>query len=96
MPEIKYPYRVRLPKYIGNAIKDIRKKKQLTQGDLADMTGTSIKFVSDVERGKKTVQMDKVFDLIIALGLQLYLTTKTIPLTDQSYGTRLLSKNQGE
>jgi len=96
MPEIKYPYRVRLPKYIGNAIKDIRKKKQLTQGDLADMTGTSIKFVSDVERGKKTVQMDKVFDLIIALGLQLYLTTKTKPLTDQSYGTRLLSKNQGE
>ena len=73
MPEIKYPYRVRLPQYMGNAIKDIRKKKQMTQRDLADMTGTSIKFISDVERGKKTVQMDKVFDLILALGLQLYL-----------------------
>jgi HTH-type transcriptional regulator/antitoxin HipB len=60
MSEIKYPYRVRLPQYMGNAIKDIRKKKQMTQGDLADMIGTSIKFISDVERGKETVQMDKV------------------------------------
>lgn len=58
MPEIKYSYHICLPKYLGNAIKDIYKKKQMTQGFLADMTGTSIKFFSDVERSKETVQMD--------------------------------------
>jgi len=46
----------------------------MTQSDLADITGVSVKFISDVERGKETVQMDKAFDLARALGLQIYLT----------------------
>ncbi len=87
MEEIKYPYRVRLPRYMGEAIRNIRKKKQMTQGYLADITGTSVKFVSDVERGKKTVQMDKVFDLILALGLQIYLTTEPLSSKDNDEQT---------
>ena len=79
MTQIKYPYRARLPEYIGRAIRDIRKKKQMTQSALADVTGTSTKFISDVERGKNTVQIDKVFDLILALGLKVYLTTESWP-----------------
>jgi HTH-type transcriptional regulator / antitoxin HipB len=71
---LKYPYRIRLPKYMGRAIKNTRNKKKMTQSDLADITGVSVKFISDVERGKETVQMDKVFDLARALGLQIYLT----------------------
>lgn len=43
MTQITYPYRVRLVKYIGRAIKDIRKKKEMTQGDLADITGVRVK-----------------------------------------------------
>ena len=74
MTELKYPYRIRLPKYMGRAIKNTRHKKMMTQSDLADITGVSVKFISDVERGKETVQMDKVFDLARALGLQIYLT----------------------
>ncbi|ACN17941.1 putative transcriptional regulator [Desulforapulum autotrophicum HRM2] len=74
MTDLRYPYLVRLPNYMGKAIKDIRKKKNMTQGDLADITGTSVKFISDVERGKETTQMDKVFDLVRALGIQIYLT----------------------
>ena len=74
MTELKYPYRIRLPKYMGRAIKNTRNKKKMTQSDLADITGVSVKFISDVERGKETVQMDKVFDLARALGLQIYLT----------------------
>jgi len=74
LTELKYPYLVRLPNYMGRAIKDIRKKKNMTQGDLAEITGTSVKFISDVERGKETTQMDKVFDLVRDLGLQIHLT----------------------
>jgi len=68
---------------MGRAIKDIRKKKKMTQGDLADITGTSVKFISDVERGKETTQMDKVFDLVRALGIQIYLTIDTFLQEDK-------------
>jgi HTH-type transcriptional regulator / antitoxin HipB len=80
---LKYPYRIRLPKYMGRAIKDTRNKKKMTQSDLADITGVSVKFISDVERGKETVQMDKVFDLARALGLQIYLTPDPLSSKDK-------------
>lgn len=73
MANITYPYLIRLPKYIGTAIKDSRKKKNWTQKDLADNTATSVKFVSNIEKGKATAQLDKVFDLIRAVGLRVYL-----------------------
>ncbi len=75
---IRYPYHVRLVKYLGRAIKDTRRKKNIRQSDLADITGTSVKFISDVERGKETIQMDKAFILLRALGLKLYVTPDSI------------------
>lgn len=76
--EILYPYHIRLPKYFGNAIKAQRKKKTWTQLQLANWTGTSVKFISNIEQGKSTAQLDKVFDLLKALDLQLYLSDKKI------------------
>ena len=84
MIEIKYPYRIRLVKYMGKALKDIRKKKKMTQGDLADITGVSVKFISDVERGKETIQMDKAFDLARALGLLIYVTPDPLPSRNEN------------
>jgi len=75
---IEYPYRVRLVKYLGKAIQHTRKDKKMRQSDLADITGTSVKFISDVERGKETIQMDKAFVLLRALGLKLYVTPDQI------------------
>jgi len=83
LTELKYPYRIRLPKYMGRAIKNTRNKKKMTQSDLADITGVSVKFISDVERGKETVQMDKAFDLARALGLQIYLTPDPLSSKDK-------------
>jgi HTH-type transcriptional regulator / antitoxin HipB len=75
---IRYPYHIRLVKYLGRAIQDTRRKKNIRQTDLADITGTSVKFISDVERGKETIQMDKAFVLLRALGLKLYVTPDSI------------------
>jgi len=75
---IEYPYRIRVVKYLGKAIQDARKKKKMRQSDLADITGTSVKFISDVERGKETIQMDKAFALLRSLGLKLYVTPDSI------------------
>lgn len=56
---------------LGLAIEAERKRRRLTQTQLADLTHTSINFVSQVERGKKTAQIGKVLDILQILGLQL-------------------------
>ena len=76
--KINFPYHIRLPKYLGEVIKQSRKQKEMTQKDLADITGTSVKFICEVERGKETVQLDKIFDLLRALSLQIYVTDKRL------------------
>ena len=75
---LEYPYHARMPGYLGKAIKNSRKLKNMTQKDLADITGTSVKFISDVERGKRTAQIDKVFDLLGALSLRIYVSDKPL------------------
>lgn len=74
MEKINYPYTIKTPAYLGRAVKDVRKRKEMTQRALADITGTSVKFVSNVESGKQTVQMDKLFDLLRALSLHVYVS----------------------
>ena len=78
MPNIKYPYLVRLPEYIGPALAHKRKKEKMTQKDLADVTGTSVKFISNIEQGKSTARLDKVLDLVRAVGLRVYLSDEDI------------------
>lgn len=56
---------------LGLAIEDARKQRRMTQTQLADLSNTSINFVSQIERGKKTAQIGKVIDVLQILGLQL-------------------------
>jgi hypothetical protein len=53
MPEIKYPYRVRLPKYMGNAIKDM--------GEMAESVSKAygpILSTHEKEYGPSTIYQD--------------------------------------
>ena len=43
----------------GTLIRQARKEQGLTQTDLAEWCGVGINFVSDVERGKPTVEMGR-------------------------------------
>jgi transcriptional regulator with XRE-family HTH domain len=43
----------------------------LLQADLADLAGTSQRFVHSVEAGKPTVQLDKLLALLGVVGLGL-------------------------
>lgn len=56
---------------LGDAIEAERKRRKLTQGRLADLSNTSINFISQIERGKKTAQIGKVIDVLQILGMQL-------------------------
>lgn len=56
---------------IGAAVRVERLKHGLTQSQLAGLAGTGLRFISDLERGKPSVALDKVVMVLAVLGLQL-------------------------
>jgi len=69
---------------IGTAIKRERKAQQLTQGELGELAGTGLNFVSQLERGKMTVRLDKAVAVLKVLGLELQVIHGKKGLSDSS------------
>lgn len=59
---------------IGQIIRKIRKKLEVSQRDLALTAGTGLRFIIELEKGKSTCQIGKVLQVLQALGIQLHLT----------------------
>ena len=57
---------------IGEYIKDKRKQFKLTQIELAERSGVGVRFIRELERGKTTVQLDKVNQVLELFGDTLY------------------------
>lgn len=57
---------------IGEYIKQKRKLFKLTQIELADRTGVGIRFIRELEKGKPTVQLNKVNQVLELFGETLY------------------------
>ena len=53
---------------LGNHIKLKRKQNKLTQPELALKASVGLRFIRDVEQGKKSLRMDKVNDVLILFG----------------------------
>jgi y4mF family transcriptional regulator len=53
---------------LGAALRKERKKHKLTQADVAFAAGVGIRFLSDLESGKPTVQLEKVLQVVAVLG----------------------------
>lgn len=45
---------------VGRQIQRIRKERKLTQQDFSEMVGISTNYLSDVERGKSSIRLDKL------------------------------------
>lgn len=58
---------------LGTTVRTRRIGLGLQQVELADLAGCSERFVSALEGGKATVQLDKVLDVLGVLGLDLAL-----------------------
>ena len=58
-------------KSLGQIIRERRKELNYTQAYLSDFTGFSVTFISDLERGKPTADIEKTIQLINVLGLDL-------------------------
>lgn len=61
---------------LGAVIRDQRKRLVLKQLDLAGLGNTGNRFIIDLEKGKPTLQLQKVLDLMDLLGLEVVVRTK--------------------
>lgn len=53
---------------IGSFVRRERKRRGLTQKELADLSGVGLNFVYQLEKNKKTVQLDTTNLVLKALG----------------------------
>ena len=62
---------------LGELVRVVRKAQGLTQLDVTGLAGLSNRFVIDLERGKETLQMQKVLDVLSLLGLEVAIRKKS-------------------
>ena len=60
----------------GKALRDRRKTLGYTQAYLAEVSGFSVSFISDLERGKKTIELGKAIEMSKLLGLDVCLQAR--------------------
>lgn len=63
-------------KTFGQALRDRRRALGYTQAFLADFSGLSVSFISDLENGKETAELGKAIFLANLLGLDCSLTPR--------------------
>ena len=56
---------------LGRMVREIRRKRGLKQADLAARCGVGIRFISNLENGKETVEFGRALRVIRFLGLRL-------------------------
>jgi y4mF family transcriptional regulator len=59
---------------LGKLIRETRKGLGVTQKALALTSGTGLRFIIELEKGKQTAEIGKVLTILQTLGIQLTLT----------------------
>lgn len=60
----------------GQALRARRRELGYTQAFISEVSGLSISFISDLENGKRTIELDKAIRLANLLGLDCSLTPR--------------------
>jgi HTH-type transcriptional regulator / antitoxin HipB len=88
LPPIRYNVTVReagaaglryTPEQIGKLIRETRKNLGVTQKDLALTSGTGIRFIIDLEKGKDTCEIGRALRVLNTLGIKITLTPPPTP-----------------
>jgi len=66
---------------IGAIIRRTRKALGVTQKNLALTSGTGLRFIIDLEKGKETCEIGKAITVLQTLGIRLTLTPPTLTTT---------------
>ena len=58
---------------IAEVVRETRKKQKVSQTILSQASNVGLRFVGDIERGKPSVQFDKLLAVLTTLGISLKL-----------------------
>lgn len=59
------------PQSLGALIREARKQSRVTQKELALVAGAGLRFIGELENGKPTCHIGKVFEVLRSLGLEI-------------------------
>lgn len=81
MTDVEYAF-ITLPEQFGAAVRSARIEQGISQVQLADKSGCSQRFISQLERGKPTAELGKALQVASCVGLRLRLdSTRTVKET---------------
>ncbi len=62
---------------LGALVRQVRKSQGITQEDLSALAGLGPRLIGEIERGKPTAEIGKVFQLLASLGLDVVIQPRT-------------------
>ena len=62
---------------IGELVRISRKKQGATQAEFASLCGVGVRFISELENGKSTVQVGKLLQVLKCLGLEMTINPRS-------------------
>lgn len=68
---------------LGQFVKEKRKKLGLTQTQLAERSGVGLRFIRELEQGKKTLQLNKVNQVLELFGHEAGPVKKSFRVKDE-------------
>ena len=73
----KIPYgKISTTAELGRLVRQSRKAAGVLQVDAAGMSGVGVRFLSELERGKPTVELGKVLQVLQRLGLEIWIAPR--------------------
>lgn len=73
---MKFSTKISSPEELGQYLLKERKQLKLTQKAISEFADVGRKFIIELEKGKTTAQLGKVFELLNSLGLELHLVKR--------------------
>lgn len=73
-------------KDIGQLVRQRRKEAGLTLKDAAGLAGVGVRFLSELERGKSTLQLGLVIEVLLLFGLELHVQSRGEPKDGSNRG----------
>ena len=80
-------------KTLGKIIRSARKEKKMTLADLSLHCNVGVRFLSELENGKSTIELGKTFKVMKTLNIEL-IAMPTCEVQKQKYN--LTASKQGE
>jgi len=79
-------YKIESSEGLGALVRKARLSLGLTQADAAGLLGVGIRFLSELERGKPTLEIERVLRVAIGLGLTVRVGMTSVERRDRKDG----------